>query len=202
MSDDKLERIKVVVSPRPDQVIKEGVNLNDLYQQLRAAGWTGDPGEGVAYLLPDANGNPAYEVLNPVPFAPPIGWTPTPPIEELIRERVRHEVARLRDDEEIDDINDAEDFDIPDELPPLQTMYEVIAMEAEAPALRGEKKLSVEEEAKLHAEYLDAVDQQRLLRKRSREAALRKQRDELSAQLELEASIDEMTRRESGRSPE
>lgn len=169
-----MEKLKVVVAPNEDGVIPSN---EDLIKAAEAAGWSDDPGTGKAILLPDANGNPAYEVFNPMPFAPPIGFEPTPPIEQLIRDRVKLELDRLKDDDEIDDINDAEDFDVPDELPPLQTIYEFIAMEVEAPAVRAEP--DPKDRIKAELEYEELKDRERLLRRRHREAALKKAQEEV-----------------------
>lgn len=179
---EKLHRIPVELTPRADQVDDiHDIQYTEIYERMREGGWTDSPTDGKAILLPDRNGNPAYEVLNPVPLAPPIGWTPTPPIEQLIADRVKVEVDRLRGEQEVDDIIDAEDFDIPDELPPLETIYEVVAMEPEAPGLKGETKVSMEEAARQEAEYLDLVEQQKLLRKRHREAAAKKAKADYEA---------------------
>lgn len=166
---------KLVIEVRPDA--NGEVPANDvLLKAAQAAGWSDDPGEGKAVLLPDERGAPGYEVLNPLPFAPPIGFTPTPPIEQLIRDRVALEVARLRDEDEIDDILDAEDFDIPDELPPLETIYEFISMTPEAPEVKSEP--SLEDRAKADAEYEEHLERARVLRKRHRKAELDRRRQE------------------------
>jgi len=151
------------------------VNIKD----MEKAGWSADPGTGKAVMLPDENGNPAYEVLNPMPFAPPIGWEPTPPIEELIRQRVREEVDRLKDEDVVDDLADMEDFDIDDELPPLETIYEIIAMEPEAPRIPPDApEVDIKARAKADLEYEEALAQERILRRRHREAAIKKQQEE------------------------
>lgn len=149
--------------------------------KLAAAGWSDDPGQGKTLLAPDERGAPGYEILNPMPFAPPIGWEPTPPIEELIRQRVSDELSRLKAEDEVDDIVDAEDFDIDDELPPLETIYEVIAMKPESPALPKDSMPDAAETAKAQVDLEELVAQERLMRKRHREAALKRQREELDA---------------------
>lgn len=143
--------------------------------RMKSAGWSDDPGDGKAILAPDERGAPGYEVLNPLPFAPPIGWEPTPPIEQLVAQLTRQEFERLRDEDEIDDVIDAEDFDVPDELPPLETIYEVLAMTPEAPALPRDSKPDLEDKAKADVEYEEALQRERLRRKRNRAAALKRQ---------------------------
>lgn len=147
-------------------------------EEIVNAGWSDHPGTGHAILLPDERGNPAYEVLNPMPFAPPIGHQPTPPIEQLIRERVFAEITRLKGEDEIDTAEDQDDFDIPDELPDLSTIYEVIAMEAEAPKIPEKKEPDMDARAKADVDYFEALERERLLRKRHREAHLQKQKEE------------------------
>lgn len=136
-------------------------------------------------MLLDERGNPAYEVPNPMEFAPPIGFEPTPPVEQLIRDRVRLEFERLRGEDEIDTIEDADDFDVPDELPPLETMYEVIAMEKQAPKL---PEPTLQDRAKADAEYMEMVERERIMRKRHREAALKKAADDANEELKLYSS--------------
>lgn len=165
-----MEKVKVRVAPDDLGQVPE-VTVEDLAE----AGWSDDPGTGKAVLVPDERGAPAYEIVNPLPIAPPIGWEPTPPIEQLIRDRVKAEFDRLKDDDEIDDIVDAEDFEIPDELPPLETIYEVIGMEPQAPSV---KPLSAEERAQADVAYEEVLDRhRRLAKKRSREEYERRQRE-------------------------
>lgn len=167
-----MDKIKVVVDrSRVDPTSITG-------KVMEAAGWSDDPGTGKAILVPDERGNPAYEVLNPMPFAPPIGWEPTPPLDQLIRERVADEVQRLKDSDELDDIIDAEDFDVDDELPPLETIYEVIAMKPEAPAIPKDAKKDLQDAVQADLDYEEMVVKQRLLRKRHREAVIAKQKEE------------------------
>lgn len=156
----------------------------EVLSKAEHAGWSDDPGTGLPVMLVDARGNPAYEVPNPMQFAPPIGFEPTPPVEQLIRDRVRLEVERLRGEDEIDSLEDADDFDVPDELAPLETMYEVIAMEKEAPKLKTPEP-TMEERARQDAEYMEMVDRERVLKRRHREAALKKQADEANEELKL-----------------
>lgn len=164
----KNEKIKVVV----DQHRVDPTYVTPAL--MEKAGWTDDPGDGKAILVPDERGAPGYEVLNPLPFALPIGWEPTPPIEQLVAQLTRQEMARLKDEDEVDDVLDAEDFDIPDELPPLETLYEVMAMTPEAPALPpGPTDLA--EKAKADVEYEEMLKRERFRRKRNRMAALKKQ---------------------------
>jgi len=68
------KKLKLEVDHRVDPAV--------VLDQAEVAGWSDDPGTGVAVLALDERGAPAYEVFNPMPFAPPIGWEPTPPLDE------------------------------------------------------------------------------------------------------------------------
>lgn len=168
---------KIRIDVHPD--MSEFLQLSDQEQvkEIQAA-FSDDPGEGKAYMLRDRNGNPAYEVHNPVPFAPPIGFSPTPPIDELIRDRVRAEYARLRDEEEIDTLEEADDFDVSDEEP-ITSVFEV-QMDETAPRPPN-VELSMEERAKMHVDFLELAEREKLNRKRAKEIHLAKQREALKA---------------------
>lgn len=171
--NDNLEKMEVRISPSDDGEVRS-VSVDE----LRSAGWSDDPGTGKAVLLPADNNRPGYEVISPMIFAPPIGYEATPPIDELIRARVKSEYDRLKDDEEIDDIIDAEDFDVEDDDVPLDTIYEVIAMTPEAPKLPAKSQPDLTERAKADLEYEELLSRERANRKRAREASLRKQQEE------------------------
>lgn len=168
-----MDRLRVDIRPLVDGSVPSD---EEMLEKAVEAGWSDDPGTGHAILVEDERGAPGYEVLNPLPVAPPIGWTPTPPLEELIRDHVRREFVQLQGEDELDDIIDAEDFDVPDELPDLSTIYEFVGMEPQAPEARV-KEASPEELAKAEADRLDLVDRQRLLNRRAREEKLRRQRE-------------------------
>lgn len=166
-------KMRVRISPDEDGVVREVSHAD-----LEAAGWSDDPGTGKAVMLPAANGRPGYEVLSPMVFAPPIGYEATPPIDELISSRVRQEFERLKDDDEIDDILDAEDFDVEDDTVPLETIYELVAMAPEVPSLPKDSKPDLTEKAKMDIEYEELLARERANRKRNREASLKKQQEE------------------------
>lgn len=160
-------KLRIEVRPDADGVVP---SADDLLKAAADAGWTDDPGEGKAILIPDERGARGYEVFNPLPFAPPIGYEPTPPIEELIAQRVKTALQGLRDDEEIDDEKDVVDFDVPDELPPLSTIYEFAAMDPEAPALPPDTRTP----AQRYVDDMEAIEAEKLLRKRHRKEAIAK----------------------------
>lgn len=135
-----MEKFKVVVSPDADGVVPD-LAQDDLIRKAQEAGWTDDPRDGRAFLLPDGR-----EILNPVPLEPPIGFTPTDSIDKLIQDRVREALRGLRGEDTIDeDIHDLEDFDIPDELPDLTTIYEFMGMEADIPRVPGGRNAKASE---------------------------------------------------------
>lgn len=182
------EKIKVIFDKAKSVFFK-----GDIHEAAKMAGWSDHPGDGLAIMLPDEKGMAAYEVINPMQFATPIGFEPTPPIEELIRDRVRAEVNRLKGEDVVDTLEEMDDFDEPDETPEIQTMYEMIAMEEEAPAVK-KQEVSRAEKAKLDAEYVDMVEQERLLRRRHREQSLKKQREQLEAEEALYSAANENRR--------
>lgn len=182
---EKTEKPKIKVRVAPSDIGEiRSVDIAEMEQ----AGWSDDPGTGVAIMLPDERDNPAYEVLSPLQFAPPIGYQPTPPIEELIRDRVKAELHRLKGEDVVDSEEDENDFDISDDLPPLETIYEVIAMKADAPPLpKVDPKEELSAKARADLDYWEAIDRERLLRKRHREATIKAQQEELSSELYQDA---------------
>lgn len=170
-----MEKFRIEIAPEFKQL-----DLEQVLEEAKANAWSDDPGHGKAVLIRDERGNPAYEVHNPIPHAPPIGFEPTPAIEELIRDRVRAEYARLRDDDQIDTLEEADDFDVPDEVP-LSSIYEVHQMKDEAPRPPA-VEISMEDRAKMHVDFMELAEREKLNRKRAREAHLKKQREALEAQ--------------------
>lgn len=176
-----MDKLRIEIAPE----FKE-LDIEDVLAEAKANAWSEDPGQGKAVLLKDERGNPAYEVHNPMPFALPIGFEPTPPLDQLIADRVRSEFQRLKDDDVIDTEDEMNDFDVPDEIP-LASVYEVIQMEDQAPALRPQN-ISIEERAKMHVDFMELAERERLSRKLSREQAVKKQREALEKQ-ERELSL-------------
>lgn len=110
-------------------------DVEQLAEKIDVAGWSDDPGTGVAVILPDGR-----EVLNPVPMAPPIGYVAQPTLMEMMEQMLRVKLQQLRDDDEVDTADDAEDFDIPDELGEPPTMYEFVSMADEFPEFRAARE--------------------------------------------------------------
>lgn len=73
---------------------------------------------GVSTLL--LNGS---EVPDPLPVAPPVGYSAGPDLTDLIRQAVAREIG-LRGSDELDTADEAEDFDHPEAFEPFSA-YEV-----------------------------------------------------------------------------
>lgn len=177
MTEQTKSKIKVKIQP------SEFGEVRDIEpHEMTNAGWTDHPGEGIAILIPDERENPAYEVVSPLQFAPPIGYDPTPPLAELIKSRVQQSLAQLAGGDAIDTIDEQNDFDVPDDVPDPTTIYETIAMEAEVPRIpesNESKKAELTAKARADLDYWEEVEKERLLRKRHREETIKQQQAEL-----------------------
>lgn len=69
------------------------------------------------------------EVPDPLPVAPPVGYSPGPDLTALIAQAVQRELL-LRGDAEVDTAEEAEDFDHPEAFEPFSA-YEVDGMSRE-----------------------------------------------------------------------
>lgn len=120
------EKVKVRLDPRADGVMPE--LPEDLSRAMKAANWTADPGTGKAILLADGS-----ELLNPVPFEPPVDYVKQDSIMDMIDQRLKARLAMLDPNMVLDDSpEDANDFDIDDEIDPL-SIYEVLSMKEDYP---------------------------------------------------------------------
>lgn len=128
---DRVNKAVVVIPPGA-----EFEGGKDFYESAEDAGWSDDPGTGKAILALDERGAPGYEVLNSVPMAPPIGYEPSDSIDVMIQKRLAKYFAE-GDSTVLDESEEeANDFDVPDDLPDLRTIYEVVEMIPEAPSVR------------------------------------------------------------------
>lgn len=65
-----------------------------------------------------------YEIPDPVPMAPPVGYKKQPSMIEIVRDMVRSEhLRRYAEGKEQDTFEEADDFDVDDDPDPL-TKYE------------------------------------------------------------------------------
>jgi len=117
----------ITIKARPYPTRDDLMETKHLYQRdvpfnerTKNAGWTNDPGAGKALL--DEYGR---ETPSPLQFAPPIGFIETSPVRDMIQEMIAKELASLRGDEEIDSLEDAEDFG-EDEEPEIRSAYEMV----------------------------------------------------------------------------
>lgn len=116
---EKFDDVTGEVGPVPGDVLNEA---------MLAAGWSDDPGTGQAILLEDGR-----ELLNPTPIAPPVNYDREPSINDLVERALKMHFERLKEDDVIDSLEDADDFgDDIDEFP--ISMYEVQYLRDEAPA--------------------------------------------------------------------
>lgn len=74
---------------------------------------------GQSMLLVDGS-----EIPSPLPIAPPIGWEKQPDLIDQIRSMVQREIG-IRDDMEVDDPDEEDDFDMADLDDDFRTPYEV-----------------------------------------------------------------------------
>lgn len=65
------------------------------------------------------------EIPDPVPMAPPVGYTRQPSLVELVRDMVRSEhLRRAAEADDKDDFETFDNFDIPDDVPDPSTRWE------------------------------------------------------------------------------
>lgn len=158
-----MEKVRVTWPVGEDGTIPSEAEMVRLATE---AGWSDSPLDGKAILY---NGG---EILNPVPVAPPIGYVPRDPLEDRLRAMVQSAV--LAGKEELEETAaDVLDFDIPDELPDLTTIYEFAGMQDEAPAPPA-KELTPAEKAAMEVEYeeLKALERKRRTRQEAARRAL------------------------------
>jgi len=98
-------------------------------ERFSLSGWTDDPRDGKAVL-----NDQGYEVVNPIPVSPPMGYVETPDMMTLVHQQVVAHLRQLGEAEEIDSPEEWEDFDLPEEIDPW-SIYEVREMVDESPAL-------------------------------------------------------------------
>lgn len=121
---DRFDSVEVVVPPG----MSEG-----FHDAIKKAGWTDDPGTGKSILTKDG-----LEIPNPQPMAPPLGYEPEDTLEDMVRRHLQKQLnlLGLRSGDVLDESpEEADDFDVEDDLPDLDSVYTVREMEPAAPAL-------------------------------------------------------------------
>lgn len=100
-------------------------------EAMDGAGWSDDPGTGKPIILPDGR-----EFLNPIPVAAPlsIALNSEPSVNDLVERALKRHFEMLKGAEEIDTIEDADDFGEDEDFVPF-SQYEIILRD-EAPALK------------------------------------------------------------------
>lgn len=115
-----MSKIKVDVDVRDRSGVKVD-KPSDLYASISEAGWSDDPGTGKAVLLDDGR-----EVVNSLPHDPPVGFVKQESVvDQVIRKLTAHRIMQLQDDEVIDLKEEAEDFDIDEDVDP-RSVYEIL----------------------------------------------------------------------------
>lgn len=75
-----------------------------------------------AQVFLDSDG---YEVLDPTPIAPPIGYKKSPSMFDLVRQQIRSEkLAQEAREQGLETFDEADDFDIPDDPVDPNTPFE------------------------------------------------------------------------------
>lgn len=99
-----------------------------LDEVMEAGGWSDDPGTGRAVLMPDGR-----ELVNPATIAPPVSVSVGESVNELVERALSRHYAALKAADEIDTVEDANDFDDDEDFFP-SSMYEIVLRD-EAPAI-------------------------------------------------------------------
>lgn len=114
--------------------------LLDLDRIPEYGGWDpDDPGLGQAVLLDDGR-----EVLNPVPMEPPVGFKEEPSMMQMMEAMIKRHLAGLNGEDELDSVEDAIDFDVPDDVDPTSP-YDVEMMDEFPSMPRSEEDVPVAE---------------------------------------------------------
>lgn len=157
---------KIVIDPRRDyrvgraKVYSEIVDIADaevvadLDDAMVEAEWSEDPGTGKAVLLADGR-----ELLNPVPVAPPASiaaYSQEASVNDLVQRALSRHLEMLRGAEDIDSLDEMDDFPEDEEWSPM-SMYEAVVLAAEAPAVPEGVQVDEGDLDKLEAEAVAAA---------------------------------------------
>lgn len=66
------------------------------------------------------------ELLDGTPIDPPIGYVKVPSMVEIIRQQVRLHLSQAAEEHGLESFDEAEDFDVDDDIPDPQTPYEAV----------------------------------------------------------------------------
>lgn len=116
---------------------------------MEGAGWSDDPGTGRSIHTPDGR-----EILNPLPVAPPasiLAASKEPSVNDLVERALKRHFDQLKAEDEIDTLQDADDFGEDDDFTPF-SQFEIVLRD-EAPAIpAGVQPEAVAEVKKAEAE--------------------------------------------------
>lgn len=121
--------VEVNVEPRFTLRHKEPKHGRNLTEKMVLAGWTDDPMDGKAFHDPFGR-----EIVNPLQLAPPVGYRPEPTVMELIERQLAIRLAQLSGEDEVDSMEEADDFDMEEEWDPT-SLYEIRELVEESPRL-------------------------------------------------------------------
>lgn len=138
---------RLEATPKPQ--VGDQLELEDA---IRLAGWSDDPGSGIAVLLDDGR-----EVFSPLKFEEPAdieaGQDMMAVLEKRIIQRLQRDAGLLRGDDEVDETaEEANDFDVRDEVEYVSGFEIEMATEfpqMPTPAPRPGRDPDVAEEAEL-----------------------------------------------------
>lgn len=117
----------------PDVLVGEYMS-ETFADAMEGADWSDDPGTGRAVLLPDGR-----EVLNPIPVAPPASIAAAaaePSVNDLVTRALARHFEQLKDADEIDSLDDVDDFPEDEDWTPF-SQFEIVLRD-EAPAIPRE----------------------------------------------------------------
>lgn len=103
----------------------------DLARAMEGADWSDDPGTGRSVHTPEG-----IEILNPLPVAPPasiLAAAAEPSVNDLVQRALDRHFAQLKATDEIDSLEEMDDFGDDDEFTPF-SQFEIV-MRDEAPAI-------------------------------------------------------------------
>lgn len=66
------------------------------------------------------------EMGDPVPTAPPVGYTPGPSLSDMVRRMIHNEISTAAELNEFETFEEADDFDVEDDPPDPRTPYEAV----------------------------------------------------------------------------
>lgn len=97
------------------------------------------------------------EYPSPIPMEPPIGYVPAKPIHEQIREMVMRELSAQAADQDMETMEEADDFDVGDDYDPSTPYEEVFEPTDPWPASRAVQVLEQRISERRNAGRIDSL---------------------------------------------